>query len=53
MDRLDGVPVRVRGFREGKAASEMRVTKIEKTGLDATLFDVPPGYRMKTIGGTR
>jgi hypothetical protein len=50
LDRLDGLPVRVRRFHDGKAVSEMRVTSVEKKPLDATLFEVPEGYRSKGVG---
>jgi Domain of unknown function (DUF4412) len=42
---LDGLPIRVRTFRGGQPRTELRIVKIEHKKVDATLFEVPEGYK--------
>jgi hypothetical protein len=46
-DVLDGLPIRVRTFRGGEPRTELRVVKIERKAIDATLFEVPEGYKKR------
>ncbi len=47
LEKMDGVPLRVRSFHGGAPTTEMRVTKIEKKSVDPGLFEVPAGYTRK------
>ena len=46
----DGFPVHVRHFdSSGQVASEQRVQQVSKSALDASLFEVPPGYQKREL----
>jgi hypothetical protein len=45
VDRLDGVPVRVRAFDDGRAVSETLVTEVVTEDVDPARFERPEGYR--------
>jgi len=49
MDRVDGVPVRVRTFRNGKTVSESTLKSVTRRELDASTFAVPPGYKVEKL----
>lgn len=50
MDTIDGFPVLMREFKDGKPATEMLFRSVEKRQLDPGTFEVPAGYTAKTIG---
>ena len=43
--QIDGVPMRVRAYEKGEAATETVVKRIEEQGFAAADFEVPEGYR--------
>jgi hypothetical protein len=43
--QIDGVPLRVRAFEDGKPATETLVTGIEPRDFGSAEFEVPEGYR--------
>ncbi len=48
-DRLDGVPLRVRSYEDGKPVRQSRVTNLEDQAFPGSDFEVPSGYN-KEIG---
>jgi hypothetical protein len=52
--QVDGVPLRVRAFEEGKPATETMVTAIEPRSFVGADFELPEGYRGGfSLGGSR
>lgn len=49
MDQLDGLPIRIRTFRDGALASETRVVKVGRREVDASLFELPAGYKPRAL----
>jgi hypothetical protein len=45
LDGIDGVPVRILAFDEGKQVSETLITEIAAEGVPADRFKVPAGYQ--------
>jgi hypothetical protein len=45
VDRLQGVPLRVRAYEKGRLQSETVVKEIAEEAVPAARFDVPAGYR--------
>ena len=50
LNEVNGFPVRVRSYERGRLASENRLKSIVGKDLEATMFDVPDGYRVKNLG---
>jgi hypothetical protein len=48
-DQVDGFPVLVRTFEDGKPTQEMRFQKAESRRIDAARFEVPAGYEKTTL----
>jgi hypothetical protein len=45
--RLEGVPMRVRTYRDDRIENETVVTKIQRKALPKSAFELPQGYRAK------
>ena len=44
-DRIDGFPLLIRRYEDGKVASETAFKKVIKTQANAKLFEVPASYK--------
>jgi hypothetical protein len=51
IEKLGGVPLRIREFKDGAAISESTLTSVHKGPVDPTLFEVPEGYSRKDSRG--
>lgn len=49
MDRVDGFPILMREFEDGKPVSEILFRSVEKRKLDPATFEVPAGYTAKSL----
>ncbi len=48
-DQVDGFPVQIRQFENGRPAGEMTVQSIARKDLGPEAFDVPAGYRAEPL----
>lgn len=46
LSKLKGLPVRIRVFEKGRAVSQTDLTDIRKAAVSASLFVVPPAYKV-------
>jgi hypothetical protein len=49
LEKVKGVPILTRGFVDGKAVDETRLTGIREESVGATAFDVPKGFKQQKI----
>ncbi len=49
MKEIDGMPVRVRGYKEGQVVSESTLKSITSRDLDDAMFSVPEGYEVTNL----
>lgn len=49
MGELEGFPVRVRMYRNGKLFQEQTLKSVSRRDLDAGMFAVPQGYKVKSL----
>lgn len=49
MDEIDGMPVRIRAFRDGQVVSETTLKSITSRDLDNAMFSVPEGYKVTNL----
>jgi len=49
LNQVNGFPVRVRSYEGGRLASEHRLKSIAGKDLEASMFDVPEGYKVKKL----
>jgi hypothetical protein len=49
LDRVEGYPVLMREFENGKAVSEVLFRSVEKRALPAATFEVPAGYAARRL----
>jgi hypothetical protein len=47
--KIGGVPILTRDFDGGKASSEMRLAVIRREPVPASTFEVPAGYKQRTM----
>jgi hypothetical protein len=49
MNEVNGFPVRVRSFERGRVTNETTLKSIVNKDLEAAVFDVPDGYKVKNL----
>jgi hypothetical protein len=48
---FQGMPLDTVIYAQGRPTTQQTVTKIERTGIPASTFDLPPGFTKRDIGG--
>jgi len=50
MDRIDGYPVLIRHYEDGKVKEETRFKSAEEKAVEASRYEVPAGYTKQSLG---